>query len=173
MSATTTRSGPFHPARPEHLRLMIQGQQADSGPLGWIPKEGLERMYDNGHAWIVSNNADLVGFAIGTVSRDRRRYTIAQCWVRPDARMILHGRTLIERIRADLPACEIRLSCREDLPANLFWHSIGFWFLGLKQGGRSRKKMLNVWHAPPKQKAVAGSFPATAFLEALHRNDNQ
>jgi hypothetical protein len=54
---------------------------------------------------------------------------IYMTWVRPDARMILHGRALVDAIEkaAASERCGlISLWCAEDLSANIFWRAIGF-----------------------------------------------
>jgi hypothetical protein len=95
--------------------------------IGWIPWQGVVRHANNGRLGILTRNADYVGFLLFGASSIRAK--IVQIWVRPDARVIEHGRAMIGELAwwaAERCLTEISLWCAVDLEANLFWQALDF-----------------------------------------------
>jgi hypothetical protein len=75
-----------------------------------------------------------------------------QIWVRRDARLIEHGRALIDHLEdahaRRLNAWQLRAWVAEDLEANLFWPQIGFVYRGWRWGPARRARRHNLWTRP-------------------------
>lgn len=102
----------------------------DADAIGWLTWAAVEHYHDVGRTAAVVRDGDLVGFASFRVNEFEQRAKIMQVWVRPDARMIEHGRALVHRVarealRTVSPAC-LSLWCADDLAANRFWRAMGF-----------------------------------------------
>jgi GNAT superfamily N-acetyltransferase len=117
---------------PEHERdklldFIVSQAKRGTKSIGFIPRLGLEQAVETARVIVLENNDDQVGFAVTGGNRTRQK--IFQVWVREDARLILHGRALVDHI--DMHASKrgrmaISLWCLETLPSNLFWEALGF-----------------------------------------------
>lgn len=127
--------------------IWLHATATDTHAIGWLPVAAFETRAENDEVISVYNNGDCVGWTMGSVSKRRGVYKLYQIWVRPDARILEHGRALV----AELEEAAGRRNCyqieawvAEDLPANLFWSAIGFtrsvWRWG--RGPRPRKHFL-------------------------------
>ncbi len=119
----------------------------DSHAIGWLPTKAFDIRAENGDLSAVYRNDDLVGWAMHSPSRSRGVMKLYQIWVRPDARILEHGRALVAEIQAiarSLRCYMIEAWVAEDLPANVFWRAIGFsrktWRWG--KGEKKRKHWL-------------------------------
>lgn len=114
----------------------------DTHMIGWLPYQAFEDAASRGHVINLYRNDDLVGFALWSTNLHNEIRCI-QIWVRPDARMIEHGRAIVrwlERTGASNNCWRLRLWCGEDLAANIFWRALDFeniaWRHGRTDGGR-------------------------------------
>lgn len=119
---------------PERFRAQIlsfsaHAVRSDADKIGWLPYQYYDAMDAAGRLVAVTRNGDLVGFATFTKPNFGLETKIIQCWVRPDARMIEHGRALVARVdEISAPRGAAWLSCwvATDLAAMQFWPAIGF-----------------------------------------------
>lgn len=128
-------------------RMWHHAVQTDADAIGWLPTKAFEVRSSRGDVTAIYRNDDLVGWAMHAKSKSRGVMKLYQIWIRPDARIIEHGRALITRLQriAARERCHIiEAWVAEDLPANLFWFAIGFsqksWRWG--KGGKRRKHLL-------------------------------
>lgn len=94
--------------------------------LGFIPNDGVRRAYEEGKLLICENNGDRVGYTIFTAQHSRDIIKIQQLYVRDDARLLHHGRCLIEAVASRFPTSALQAKVRDDLPANIFWEALDF-----------------------------------------------
>lgn len=128
----------------ELRKLWVHGVQNDSHAVGWLPTGVFDARAKSNEVTAVYRENELVGWCLRGRSSARRVLKIYQIWVRPDARIIEHGRALITdlvTIAQRHKDTYLEAWVAEDLPANLFWHAIGFtrtvWRWG--RGERLRK----------------------------------
>lgn len=115
--------------RTELRALWMKATDQDSHAIGWLPLGAFDTRSENDEVLSCHRNDDLVGWAMAAVSRSRAVLKLYQIWVRPDARILEHGRALVDRLRerARTDRCFIvEAWVAEDLPANIFWAAIGF-----------------------------------------------
>lgn len=115
--------------RREVCLLAGHAVRLDARCIGWLPWQFYDRHDEDGRLVAVSRNGDLVGFVAWDPGGLDFAARIMQIWVRPDARMIEHGRALLSRVERDALAMgcpRVRLWCAEDLQANAFWAAMDF-----------------------------------------------
>lgn len=136
------------------LRLMWKhAGRVDTHAIGFLPLAAFDRRAAQGRIEAVYRNAELVGWAMWAPSSARLVLKLYQIWVRPDARVVEHGRALCARLaeRMSSERCAfIEAWVAEDLPANAFWRAIGFvatnWRYG--RGEFARRHLRWVWPPP-------------------------
>lgn len=114
--------------------------------IGWMPHPFYDHHEKMNHLLFCYRNRDLVGFLIWDPKDDELR--IFQIWVRPDARMIVHGRSLVtslEQLCQRKKANRITLWCAVDLAANMFWEAIGFTNIGWRWGRAKKSRRHYRW----------------------------
>lgn len=117
------------------LKFCGSASKLDAHKVGWIPLAAYTGATKQRRVLICYNNGDKVGFCLWRHSFGD--LAIYQIWVRPDARLILHGRAIVHELNTiglERRARLIRLWCAEDLTANLFWRQIGFEEIGWRHG---------------------------------------
>lgn len=131
MTKTTiqvVRSCDLTPTRQlEFFALALHACRADRQSLGWLPTPAYIYRHERGEIHVVSNNDDIVGYALWSLRGQDLR--IFHTWIRSDARMLLHGRALVDeltRVGRATGATRITLWCAIDLPANQFWRALRF-----------------------------------------------
>lgn len=113
----------------ELRKLWLHGVQVDTHCVGWLPKSVFEQRLETNDVNTCWRNGDLVGWCLRGESVARKVMKIYQIWVRPDARILEHGRALISQIEeAAVTVGDGYLEAwvAEDLAANYFWNAIGF-----------------------------------------------
>lgn len=80
----------------ELLAFAYSASRIDGHAIGWLPRTAYVQAHDSGRMLACYNNEDLVGFVIFGHSLTETR--VYQIWVRRDARMLVHGRSLIDRL---------------------------------------------------------------------------
>jgi GNAT superfamily N-acetyltransferase len=143
--------------------------RSDANALGWLPWAAYLNAHGTGRVDVVVNSDDVVGYTIVGDSRGELR--IYHCWVRADARMILHGRLLVEAAEArarQAHAWAIGLWCAEDLAANLFWKAVGFERVNWRWGkGKKRRRHIQ-WRrlvAPTTNTPLVEQTPQSSLNE--------
>lgn len=133
----------------EIIRLAEHATRLDGHAIGFLPTAAWEKGIAQGHVAAIYNNDDLVGWSLyGTNAI--RECRILQIWIRPDARLILHGRALVDAIeqrtvREQNIWC-LRLWCADDLEANVFWPALGFKRKTWRWGrSNTRPRRHNLW----------------------------
>jgi ribosomal protein S18 acetylase RimI-like enzyme len=133
------------------LRTMwLHATQRDTYCIGWLPKKCWDVRHEQGDTSAVYRNGDLVGWAMHTRSRSRGVMKIYQIWVRPDARILEHGRALTTKIAADATdqhCYQIEAWVAEDIEANFFWPQVGFTRTVWKLGRGDHPRRLYLWIA--------------------------
>ena len=119
------------PTRRRREVVLIAGKavREDAHCIGWMPWQFYEHHDEHGRLITVIRDGDVVGFCCWDLERLSGQAQCMQVWVRKDARMIEHGRALVDRVNRDawrLGARSLRLWCAEDLDANRFWRALGF-----------------------------------------------
>lgn len=141
--------------RRQALTFCYSASRIDGHSIGWMPRVGYDKRHEWGDLLVLFNNDDLVGFCMMSKLSTFQELRCLQIWVRPDARMILHGRKLIDtlnQIANERGALVLRLWCAEDLPANLFWKALGFRYRGWRYGHNKTGRRHALWMrrvAPP------------------------
>lgn len=144
------RSLALLPRERDELKLYCGSVQRDNGrTIGWLPWAAIDDAHREGRLWACHRNDDLVGFCIIKLAAPVLR--IYQIWVRPDARMIEHGRQLLhgpEQALENLKANRIELWCAVDLASNLFWHHLGFSLITWRWGRHKKSRRHFLWRRP-------------------------
>jgi GNAT superfamily N-acetyltransferase len=129
----------------ELRKLWIHGVQMDTHAVGWLPTSVFDSRAKTDEVTACYRNADLVGWCVRGESTARKVLKIYQIWVRPDARIIEHGRALVDyvaRIAGEKNCGYLEAWVAEDLEANYFWPAIGFTRTVWRWGrGRSFRKI--------------------------------
>lgn len=128
MSVRTRRSIDLPPSLlHEALALAVDSPRVDGDALGWFPRAAFLGCHEQGRLIIVTNNDDVVGYCVHNEKTAPTRIFLT--WVRRDARLILHGRALVDFV-SDVAIRRghnrIELWCATDLAANFFWQALGF-----------------------------------------------
>lgn len=130
-------------ARAEAMKFCGSASRLDADKIGWIPLAALDQARVERRLLICYNNGDHVGYLM--YNQQHNVLKVFQTWVRADARLILHGRALIdalEHTNRKRPATRITLWCAADLAANHFWAALGFsntnWRYGPKRTSKRR-----------------------------------
>jgi len=131
------------------LRFCYSACRIDGECIGWLPAAAYDEAHLAGRLLALWNNDDLVGFLLW--SCDGYELRILQIWIRRDARLLLHGRALIEgaeeTARAE-GAVRLRLWCAIDLAANLFWRALGFRYKCWRWGRAKKSRRHALWTRP-------------------------
>ena len=121
-------------------------RRQDSDALGFIPAIAYQQAIEAGKIIFEVENDEPCGYVFG--NRRKRLLRVYQCVIQKDARRILHASRLIARVIAadhHKGATHLALRVATDLPANHFWQSIGCKVISVQPGGKSRKRMINVY----------------------------
>jgi len=123
----------------------------DGHCIGFLPHGAYHDATTNNRLFSLFRNDDRVGFILWS-SNELRECRILQIWIRRDARLIEHGRALVEHLEEAharrLHAWQLRAWVAEDLEANLFWPQIGFTKKGWRWGPAKRARRHNLWVRP-------------------------
>lgn len=151
----------------ELRKLWVHGVQADTNAVGWLPTSVFDSRANTDEISAVYRDGDLVGWCLRGESKTRKVLKIYQIWVRPDARVLEHGKALIDQIAAvarRINSWYLEAWVAEDLEANVFWAAIGFtrttWRWG--RGGSLRKiyRWVKTAEELPHWAAKGGEFVA-------------
>lgn len=137
------------------LRLMAHAHHTDGHAIGFIPLCGLERGHHAGQVIACKNNDEIVGYSM--FGWNDRQLRIYQMWVRPDARLILHGRAMSDLLCSHAASCRrsaVALWCAEDLPANLFWSACGFRYINWRHGQNRSGRRHYQWWRPTRRSSL-------------------
>jgi len=154
----------------EALLFCYSGSKLDANSIGWLPHAAYDNRHDRGEILTLHRNDDLVGFVLMSRPSPYGELRCLQIWVRRDARMILHGRTLINKLEeiGRLRHCScLRLWCAQDLAANLFWELLGFKKRGWRWGPAKVPRRHNLWWrviSPSQQLLFQGGQLKTVAL---------
>ena len=132
----------------ELLLLADKAIRADGDAIGFLPFGAYEEAASTNRMFSLFRNNDRVGFILWGRNQ-LRECRILQIWVRSDARLIEHGRALVQHLEnahaRRLQLWQLRAWVAEDLAANVFWPQIGFacnsWRWGPAKNGRRH----NLW----------------------------
>lgn len=119
-------------------------QRRDSHAIGWLASSMILEQHRSAKIWICRRNGDDVGYLLARSNR-LREHRVIQAWVRPDARMVEHGRALVAAFREAAVAergDQCRLYCADDLAANEFWRVLGWTRRSWRYGAKDRRLWL-------------------------------
>lgn len=145
----------------ELCRFIITEARKGTDSIGFIPYEGLVRRVQEGNVLVLDNNSDHVGFAV--VGGKGSSLRVFQIWVRQDARLLLHGRALVDALDTKAArAGKVRLSlwCLESLPSVFFWSALGFTQTGTRQRS-TRHQLQQLRFVRAVTHSVRELFPTT------------
>ena len=129
----------------ELRKLWVHGVQADTHAVGWLPTSVFDARARTNEVTACYRDGELVGWCMRGESAARKVLKIYQIWVRPDARILEHGKALIDQLlevaRAQRDSY-LEAWVAEDLEANIFWNAIHFQKTVWRWGrGRSLRKI--------------------------------
>lgn len=179
--------------RSHNLRQLIlfvgSASKVDAHSIGFLTHAAYEEAHARNKIITLCRNNDLCGFILYSLN-SRRECRILQIWVRTDARIIEHGRALINWLEKEIagPAqcwC-LRCWCAEDLPSNEFWAAMHFtnptWRWGPAHNPRRHRLWLRLILPAPypslasheQQRASSphpstSAYPIQAYTEANRR----
>lgn len=136
----------------ELRKLWIKGVADDTHAVGFLPTSAFDTRANADDVISVYRNEDLVGWTLIAKSKSRAVMKLYQIWVRPDARIVEHGRALVDAVatRAIALRCHvIEAWVAEDLPACFFWLAIGFTTSNWKWGRGKNPRKIFRWTTPP------------------------
>lgn len=170
ISLAVTRDLPSNSQR-QHILFAGTADPRDRNKIGFLPWPAFEEAHLRGHLCTVARNDDLVGHCLWRCSRDQELH-IVQVWVRPDARLIIHGRSLIDFVEREATKenhnlWQIRLWCATDLAANFFWRHLGFACQCWRWGPRANGRKHWLWTRRIKQLANHSHSHSCESSEAL------
>lgn len=146
---------------PNHRELLLLADKAidvDGHCIGFLPHGAYHDATNNNRLFSLFRNDDRVGFVLWSSNRIRE-CRILQIWVRSDARLIEHGRALVEHLEEHharrLHLWQLRAWVAQDLAANVFWPQIGFEKRGWRWGPAKRARRHNLW----TRNVTLGEFP--------------
>lgn len=133
------------------LKFCYSASREDPDSIGWMPRAAYDNRHARGEILVLFNNLDLVGFVMMSRPSPYQELRCLQIWVRPDARMIVHGRRLIDtldQVALARRCITTRLWCAEDLAANLFWEALGYKKKGWRWGPAKKPRRHLLWTRP-------------------------
>ena len=132
----------------EALSFAYSASKIDANSIGWLPRQAYDTRHSSGELLILFNNADLVAFILMSRPSSYQELRCLQIWVRPDARIILHGHVILrkfEQLARDRGCITCRCWCAEDLPSNLFWAAMGWHKKTWRWGPARNARRHNLW----------------------------
>ena len=123
------------------LKFCGSASKLEAYKVGWIPLAAYRGATLQRRLLICFNNEEKVGFCLWKHSFGDM--AIYQIWVRPDARLILHGKAIVAKLHdigQSLNCRLLKLWCAEDLAANIFWLQIAFEKKGWRHGPKRTSK---------------------------------
>lgn len=111
----------------EVLTFAASSHKIDGMCIGWLTAGAYVGAHNQGRLVACYNNADLVGYILWSCNRGIMCCFVV--YVRRDARLLIHGRALVDWIieeGARRGCTRVELWCAIDLAANLFWAALGF-----------------------------------------------
>lgn len=142
------------------LKFCYGACRIDGECLGWMPRAAYDAYHARGKILALWNNNDLVGFVVFSANLGELR--CLQVWVRRDARLILHGRALVDELerRARKAGCfRLRLWCAIDLAANMFWSALSFQNIGWRWGRGKKSRRHLLWVRPLNHSSESPATP--------------
>jgi ribosomal protein S18 acetylase RimI-like enzyme len=155
------------PSARELLNQWLAASRKDARSIGWLPTSAFYTRCAEDGVVVCYRNADLVGWAMTGVSQARLVMKVYQIWVRPDARIVEHGRALMDHVytKAAAASCfQVEAWVAEDLEANMFWSAIGFMRLNWRWGRRTSTRRIFRWVTPVEAGKKRGEK-----IEPLHQ----
>jgi GNAT superfamily N-acetyltransferase len=146
-------------SRPVQKRLLTQfvidQQNRNRESLGFLPGEAIRTYADRGAIIPATANGELVSYGIffdgqpGCRPRvDPYDLRIYQLLTDYDARRLQHATRIVNLLydhARQHSFRRMRLWCADDLPANVFWATLGFNCQDTRTGGFKRHRIHNLW----------------------------
>lgn len=134
-----------HPCPPSTLDWIIAISKTETNTIGFIPRSGIKRHYDDGNVLVAFEDASPVGFLIHGPLTGREYVVINQLLVIKAKRRQGIGKRLVDDLQflAYVGRSQtLRLSVGMDLQAVHFWKAIGFHETRVREGGARRRRLL-------------------------------
>lgn len=175
LDITVASTNCLKPRQFDELRkLWVHGVHADTNAVGWLPTSVFDSRARTNEVTAVYRDHELVGWCLRGRSHARQVLKIYQIWVRPDARILEHGRALID----DLAKIALGQKCwcleawvAEDLAANIFWNAIGF-ERGVWRWGRG-KSLRKIYRWTILTGAMGGGNSTLGEFKGVEYYDNR
>ena len=127
----------IQPATERDAAFIRAVHYGDCHSLGFIPLPRLLEEAHRGRVLVCRNNADEVGYVYYSSAHGNMR-RVFQIAVRKDARMIQHGRLLLEAV----PATQILARCAENIEGLGFWDGVGGERVAVSAPNNTRKRRI-------------------------------
>ena len=134
------------PLAPEDLKSVDELMKQNSGTLGFLPFEALKDHQQKGCIIGAKTNVgELVGYILYGKNDDQFR--IAQLCVSDKHRKKGIAKQLVESLLETATSQKlIKLTCRDDYPANEIWYQLEFVPYDHKPGRSAARHPLTIWH---------------------------
>lgn len=129
--------------------LMKQNSKA----LGFIPITAIEKAFHGKRIFIHSENNERIGYLYFGPVKKGKDVTIHQICIIKNKREMGFGKKLfkqLHKLAIKIGAKGIRLRCADDLPANVFWKSLGFRLFSTVPSS-NKKRMINIYYLSLKE----------------------
>lgn len=150
------------------LQFCYGASRLDGNMIGWLPFAAYDKSDEQGRLLVLFNNDDLVGFVLFSPNL-LGELRILQIWVRADARMILHGKALVQWLEdyAQQKGLHVvRLWCAIDLEANTFWRALHFRYVTWRWGRGPRDRRHALWVRHTRAATWSSPLPTNATQPA-------
>lgn len=141
----------------------------ESSAVGFLPRTIYPKAIQEGRCQIAEANGEAAGFFLqGNWAPVTRIYQTA---VTEEERLQDCARSMFHRMRlraVELGVQAIELHCADELPANAFWHALGF----VAMGRRMPKTLNRRWATRWRWQLPEGEAVET-YLENLHKNEKE
>lgn len=126
------------------LPYVLDLEHKNNESVGFLPRMAFEERIADRKLIIGRLNNEPFGYILW--DRTGMDINILQACIQYDARRRLYGAAMYAWALGEWNAEFIRLRCAADLESNLFWQSMGLVCVSVVEGGKRRKRKINVWH---------------------------
>lgn len=129
------------------INVIIDLQERWRKDLGRLPRSAHGDHIKRGDTFLVTHNGQEAGYVVAHCGKDGRT-NVLQVAVHHELLRSTLGTQLMDHIRRHAIAhnqLSIHLRTRIDLPANLFWPTINYYFAGQARTRTRTRSLLNCW----------------------------
>lgn len=140
----------IHIATEADMNAIINLQEKWKKDVGRLMRSAHGEHIARGDTFLIKHNDEPAGYVIARPGQDART-TVKQVAVHPDLLRTTLGTVLMRRIHRRAVGqgqLTIALRTRTDLPANLFWPTVGYYFAGQGASLTGTHSVVNMWVHP-------------------------